>query len=177
LYKVKKHQGKTTTRQETLDGKTWEVAAGEGNYIHTPFGRLHPLFAMCAGLWGWFRTGKLQQLQKQIVKLKDDAAEKYMPHSHPHCGSSSSSNCGGKILDTYLIVLCSLSFLLGNPFSLLPCLLMILELLHSSSLQQWLAWRQSRLLAITKTKSIFQTLRQEDCMPSQAKALAAVCVG
>jgi hypothetical protein len=34
--KSKKHQGKTTTRQETLDGKTWEVAAGEGNYIQPP---------------------------------------------------------------------------------------------------------------------------------------------
>jgi hypothetical protein len=136
LYKVKKHQGKTTTRQETLDGKTWEVAAGEGNYIHTPFGRLHPLFAMCAGLWRWFRAGKLQQLQKQIDKFKDDAAEKYMPDPHPHCGSSSSnSNHGGKTLDTYLMVLCSLSFLLGNPFSLLPGLL----ILYSSSLQQWLA--------------------------------------
>lgn len=126
---------------------------------------------MCGGLWRWFRAGKLQQLQKQIDKFKDDAAEKYMPDPHPHCGSS---NHGGKTLDTYLMVLCSLSFLLGNPFSLLRGLLMILELLYSSSLQQWLAWRQSRLLAITKTKSIFQTLMQEDCMPSQAKALAAV---
>jgi hypothetical protein len=70
LYKVEKHQGKTTTRQETLDGKTWEVAAGEGNYIHTPFGRLHLLFAMCAGLWRWFRAGKLQQLQSKLTNSK-----------------------------------------------------------------------------------------------------------